>query len=134
MKERNRCADTQHEVLLRRTLWHLGLRFLKYVRTLTGKPDIVFPRARTVVFCDGDFWHGRNWKQLKLKLTAGSNPGYWKQKIASNIHRDRRHTALLRRQGWRVIRVWETDIHKHPLTVAQKIARVVSKRRCDRRA
>src|SRR5205809_2584319 len=64
-KRANTKQDRRHEVLLRRSLWKLGLRYRKYVADLPGNPDVVFSYARVVVFCDGDFWHGRNWSQLK---------------------------------------------------------------------
>src|SRR5690348_4254231 len=94
-KRSNTRVDTKHELLLRRELWRLGLRFRKNVKTLLGKPDIVFSRARVVVFCDGDFWHGRKWRELKPKLDQGTNAAYWSAKIATNIDRDNRNTALL---------------------------------------
>lgn len=86
------------------------MRFRKNVKTLPGKPDIVFPRSRIVIFCDGDFWHGRNWTQLKTKLSCGANSDYWIAKINSNILRDKKNTEILKNLGWRVIRVWESEI------------------------
>src|SRR5689334_11885494 len=76
VKRRNTRVDTQHEVLLRSTLWRMGLRFRKNVRSLPGKPDIVFPKAKVIVFCDGDFWHGRNWASQSMKLEKGTNGAY----------------------------------------------------------
>src|SRR5207249_4773583 len=94
------------------------LRFRKNVETMPGKPDIVFPSAKVIVFCDGDFWHGRNWPVLKRKLAIGSNASYWRAKIASNIKRDRLRTASLKRDGWIVIRLWESDIKRDPFAAA----------------
>ncbi len=128
-KSRNRRQDTEHEVILRQALWRRGLRFRKNVQHLPGKPDIVFSRSRVVVFCDGDFWHGRNWLALKAKLEAGANPSYWLAKILSNRERDQRVTALLERDGWHVLRLWETDIRKDPEEAADQIAAVVRSRR-----
>lgn len=128
-KRSNRRRDTQHEVILRRELWRLGLRFKKNVETLPGKPDIVFQGTRVVVFCDGDFWHGRKWQTLKPKLEQGTNATYWSAKIASNIERDARNTALLQEAGWYVIRLWETDIKRDPETAAKYIKNVVDARR-----
>ncbi len=127
-KRSNRRVDTQHEIMLRSQLWRLGLRFRKNARTLPGKPDIVFSSARVVVFCDGDFWHGRNWKTLKSKLGQGTNAKYWSAKIASNIERDKRNTALLRKTGWRVVRLWETDIKHDPLVAALLVKKIVDAR------
>ncbi len=80
-KRMNRRADTLHERVLRSALWRRGLRFRKNVSVLPGKPDIVFQRSRVVVFCDGDFWHGRDWRKLSRTLNAGANASYWLQKI-----------------------------------------------------
>lgn len=124
-KQMNRSADTQHECLLRSLLWRQGLRYRKNVRALPGKPDIVFSAARIAVFCDGDFWHGRDWHRLSRKLRTGSNASYWIPKIRTNRNRDRRNDRLLKKEGWTVIRVWETDIHRNPQQAAQTIAELV---------
>ena len=125
-KRANRRHDTQHELLLRSELWRMGLRYRKNVRTLPGKPDIVFPGVRVVVFCDGDFWHGRDWPALRAKLEQGTNPDYWTAKIESNIERDRHNTALLEEDGWHVVRLWESDIKKDPFVAACYVRDVIS--------
>src|SRR6476660_6112432 len=83
-KRANRKKDTSHEVLLRRELWRLGLRYRKHVAGLAGNPDLVFVRPRVVVFCDGDFWHGRDWDRLKEQLARRHNAAYWLAKIGRN--------------------------------------------------
>ena len=113
-KRRNRATDTRHERLLRSRLWKRGLRFRKNVRSLPGKPDVVFPRYRVAVFCDGDFWHGRDWRRLARKLRTGGNGSYWVVKIETNRLRDRRNERALRHDGWLVVRLWETDILQDP--------------------
>lgn len=117
--------NTSPEVTLRSRLWALGLRFRIHVRALPGNPDIVLPRYRTVVFVDGDFWHGRRWQSRRARLARGSNSVYWIAKIEANIARDRAVTTELRRAGWRVIRVWESDIRTDADAVATKIVRAV---------
>jgi DNA mismatch endonuclease (patch repair protein) len=77
---------------------------------LPGKPDIVFPKSRVVLFVDGDFWHGRNWLVRKAKLSHGHNANYWIKKIKGNIDRDRQQSRNLRAAGWMVLRIWESDI------------------------
>lgn len=134
VKQRNRSRDTAHELALRRELWRLGLRYRKNVKTLAGKPDIVFSRTRVVVFCDGDFWHGRHWRILEKKLRKGANARYWTAKIASNIQRDLRNTALLKKSGWRVIRLWETEIKKKPKRWALHIKKWASARQPKRKS
>lgn len=127
-KSRNKRTDTQHEKLIRSILWRMGLRFRKHVTSLPGKPDIVFRRARVAVFCDGDFWHGRNWKKQKSKLRQGTNAEYWVSKIKSNKERDRQNNALLAAEGWYILRLWETDIKQDPQATANLIKKVVSER------
>jgi DNA mismatch endonuclease (patch repair protein) len=127
-KKANRARDTQHEILLRSELWRLGLRYRKNVAGLPGKPDIVFGRARVIVFCDGDFWHGRNWRRLEKELSRRHNSGYWREKIRQNIVRDRVTTRTLERQGWRVVRLWERDVIKDPALAATKVHREVKRR------
>jgi DNA mismatch endonuclease, patch repair protein len=124
-KKMNRRTDTAHECVLRSLLWRNGLRYRKNVKALPGKPDIVFVSQKVAIFCDGDFWHGRNWKHLSGKLRAGSNPSYWTQKIKTNRQRDRRTDKLLKREGWIVLRFWETDIHRDPVQAASKIVGLV---------
>jgi len=124
-KRNNRRQDTKHELSLRRELWHMGLRFRKNVSSLPGKPDIVFRTQRVVVFCDGDFWHGRNWKALKRSLSSGTNHRYWVAKIESNRKRDALNNARLKKAGWHVIRLWETDINLDPLSAAQLIKKTI---------
>lgn len=121
-------TDTTCEVALRKLLWRNGLRYRKNVRTLPGKPDIVFHKARVVVFCDGDFWHGRNWPERRKRLLRGNNPEYWIGKISRNMERDRENDEKLRGEGWLVLRFWETDIRKETNTVAATIIEVVRER------
>jgi len=111
--------------MLRRQVWALGLRYRKNVAKLPGTPDLVFTAARVVVFCDGDFWHGRDWRRLRRKLRRGRNAAYWSAKIARNMQRDRAQQKLLERQGWRVVRLWETDIKRDPERAAMQVFRKV---------
>jgi DNA mismatch endonuclease (patch repair protein) len=78
-----------------------------------------------VVFCDGDFWHGRNWQALKRSLGAGTNSGYWQAKIESNRKRDTRNNVRLKKAGWHVIRLWETDINRDPLSEARLVKKIL---------
>ncbi len=127
-KRHNRRTDTRHEKMLRRELWRMGLRYRKNVETLPGNPDIVFVRAAVAVFCDGDFWHGRNWRGLKLRLRQGTNAEYWVSKIESNMERDRLNTTLLKADGWRVLRLWETDIKRDPQAAAESVKAALTER------
>jgi DNA mismatch endonuclease (patch repair protein) len=127
-KRMNRSADTIHEKLLRSALWRRGLRFRKNLAQLPGKPDIVFARAHVAVFCDGDFWHGRNWHRLSKHLQKRANGAYWFQKIRANMLRDRRTTRLLKKQDWCVIRLWEGDIKADPDRAALQVEKALFSR------
>src|ERR1700689_3766304 len=81
-------SKTRCELLLRRTLKSRGLRYRVDVADLPGRPDIVFVNARVAVFCDGDFWHGRDLAARQAKLARGHNPAYWLAKIRGNVERD----------------------------------------------
>lgn len=104
---RIRSNDTGIEVRFRKALWAKGLRGYRLHYKIQGKPDIVFPRHRLVIFLDGDYWHGYNWKKL------GKVPPkeYWQEKIQRNIDRDRKNTKELRKQGWTVVRFWEHGLN-----------------------
>jgi len=121
--------DTRPELILRRALWSTGLRYRVDVGTLPGRPDLVFRAARLVVFCDGDFWHGRNLRRRLQKLTLGHNAPYWVSKIRSNVARDRRIERLLNDCGWHVLRFWESDVRANPQQAAQAILKAVNRRR-----
>jgi DNA mismatch endonuclease (patch repair protein) len=125
-KRANRKTDTAHELLLRRALWRRGLRYRKHASDLPGRPDLVFRRARVVVFCDGDFWHGRDWEKLRAQLARRHNADYWLAKITRNRRRDADNTALLQRQGWRVIRLWETDVVANVEAAADAVSAAVA--------
>jgi DNA mismatch endonuclease (patch repair protein) len=117
--------DTEPERLLGSTMWKMGLRYRKHY-PIRGKPDFVLTRAKLAIFCDGDFWHGNNWRIRGLKsfedeLSTYSN--YWADKITSNIERDKKVNAELESLGWRVIRFWESDIRESPDRCAKQVYR-----------
>lgn len=123
----SRKRDTQPERLLGCTLWRQGLRYRKDVAKLPGRPDLVFAGARVVVFCDGDFWHGKDWEQRRVKLAAGTNAAYWLAKVARNIERDREQSRALRSLGWTVLRFWESDIRAAPDRIAARVRKAIEK-------
>lgn len=126
IKQRNRKAGTKAELALRRALWQRGLRYRLGQKDLPGSPDLVFRRQRVVVFVDGDFWHGRDWERRRERLQAGSNADYWLAKIGYNRDRDRRNQVLLAELGWRVLRLWETDVLTDPQDAARQVASLLS--------
>lgn len=115
----NRSKGTKIEVLLAKELWHRGLRYRLNDRTLPGTPDISFKSRRLAVFCDGEFWHGRDWEQRKHNIH--SNLDYWWPKIERNQQRDRQVDAQLRALGWQVLRFWETDLRRHLTACADRV-------------
>ena len=117
----NRRQNTTPEILLRKALWAAGVRYRLHPPALTGRPDFVIARHRVVVFCDGDFWHGRQWSKRKSKLAEGWNAPYWVAKIERNRQRDRQVARVLRALGWTVVRVWESDVRRNPAAAASKI-------------
>jgi DNA mismatch endonuclease (patch repair protein) len=127
-KRANRKKDSLHEILLRRELTRLGLRYRKNDGDLPGSPDIVFRGARVVIFCDGDFWHGRDWVRLKRNLLRRHNASYWIAKIKRNRARDREVSRKLAKAGWHVVRLWETDILDKTEKSARTIQAVVNRK------
>jgi DNA mismatch endonuclease (patch repair protein) len=110
---------TDLEKLVGSELRRRGLRFRKNVRTLPGKPDIIFVDAKVAVFIDGDFWHGYRFPTWEKTLTK-----FWRNKIRKNRERDRRNFAELRRKGWRVIRLWQHNIKSDPASCIRKIVSI----------
>lgn len=104
--------DTNIEVRLRKALWGKGYRYRKNVKKLPGTPDIVLTKYRIVIFCDSEFWHGKDWEVLRPKLASGANPDFWVNKIERNRLRDDKVNKQLLFLGWTVIRFWGADILK----------------------
>lgn len=80
--------DTAIELLLRKALWHKGYRYRKNYKALPGSPDIVLTKYKIAIFCDSEFFHGKDWEILKLRLEKGKNPDFWVKKIERNRNRD----------------------------------------------
>ena len=116
-----RSSNTAPEIALRRALHRLGLRFRLNTGHLPGRPDLIFPSARVAIFCDGDFWHGRDWDNLSISLGRRANPDYWLAKIEYNRNRDIEVTQELANVGWRVMRLWEGDILQDPDEAAKRV-------------
>ena len=104
--------DTGIEVKLRKALWKKGYRYRKNYKKLPGKPDIVLPKYKLVVFCDSEFFHGKDWEELHEQLKRGNNAEFWIKKISQNRIRDEEINKQLKFMGWTVIRFWGKDIKK----------------------
>ena len=111
---RIRGKDTKPEIVLRKYLWSKGLRYRKNYKGLPGKPDIAITKYKVAVFCDSEFFHGKDWDKQRFKVEKGSNSDYWVKKITRNIQRDKLKDKELRDLGWTVIHFWSKDIEKEP--------------------
>jgi DNA mismatch endonuclease (patch repair protein) len=120
---RIKSKDTAPEIALRKKLWADGLRYRKDFKPLPGRPDIVFTRAKVIVFIDGAFWHG---KKLSLERLL-KMPPYWQQKIQKNVDRDKRNTHLLEDMGYTVMRFTDVQIAKNLDDVVNRIKSQVYK-------
>ena len=105
--------DTSIELKLRKALWKKGYRYRKNYNKLPGKPDIVLTKYRIAIFCDSEFFHGKDWEKLKLQLEKGKNSEFWINKISKNIERDEKIEKELNFMGWTVLRFWGKDINKN---------------------
>ena len=103
--------DTKPEITLRKALHALGLRYRLNVRALPGKPDLVFPKYRTVIFVHGCFWHGHDCK--RGARVPKTNRAYWVEKINRNRSRDAKNERNLAAIGWRTIVIWECEVSGH---------------------
>ena len=108
---RIRSKNTKIEILLRKSLWHSGIRYRIHYSELPGKPDIAITKYNIAIFCDGEFWHGKDWSAKKDKIQT--NREYWLPKIERNMERDRQIDKELDYLGWRVLRFWGKDIEKN---------------------
>lgn len=102
-----RSSNTKIELEVFKRLKKRGIYFQKHYKKAPGTPDIALPRKKKAVFIDGDFWHGNNFETLRNKISGE----YWINKIEKNISRDIKINAILKENGWSILRVWETDIN-----------------------
>ena len=102
--------DTAIEVRVRKYLFGLGYRYRKNDKRLPGKPDIVLPKYRTVIFIHGCFWHRH--QGCKDATTPKTRTDFWMEKFNRNVENDRKHKEQLEADGWKVVTLWECDINK----------------------
>jgi len=106
-----KAEDTQPELIVRRLVHSLGFRYRLHRKDLPGKPDLVFPRRRKIIFVHGCFWHGHDCPRgARLPV---NNRSYWVEKIGRNRSRDATSTAVLNAAGWEVLVIWECMIRDH---------------------
>src|ERR1022692_4519044 len=135
-EQRRRCMvrirgqNTKPEVVLRKALFSLGLRYRLHQKRLPGTPDLVFPKYHAVVFIHGCFWHGH---QCKLFVVPATNTEFWLQKIDGNRSRDERVMGELRSLGWRAMTVWECALRGTDRAPIEELARRVERWLASRR-
>lgn len=111
--------DTAPELAVRSFLHRSGLRFRLHGRNLPGRPDLVFPKYRTVLFVHGCFWHRHG--RCRYASTPATNRVFWERKFAANVERDHRVRLQLRKMGWRVLVVWECATSEARLTRVRQL-------------
>ena len=111
--QRIKGKNTKIELILRKALWEKGYRYRKNYTKLPGKPDIALTKYKIAIFCDGEFFHGKDWKNRKNKILEGEHGNFWVDKIEKNIERDKTIDKELFGMGWIVLRFWGNDIKKH---------------------
>jgi len=114
-----RGKNTKPELAFRKALWQAGYRYRIDYKKLIGKPDIALKKYKTVIFIDGEFWHGHNWEERKHKIKT--NREFWIPKIERNIQRDEEVNLALNEMGYKVFRYWETDVKKNLDTCLQEV-------------
>ena len=117
---------TKIEVKLGKAMWKLGLRYRKNYKKLPGKPDFVLVSAKIAVFCDGEFWHGKDWDERKNDIK--SHQDFWFAKIEKNMKRDAEINSQLESLGWVVVRFWGKQIEKHVDECAETVLNIYKDR------
>ncbi len=114
-----RGKNTKPELAFRKALYAAGYRYRIDYKKLIGKPDIALKKYKTVIFIDGEYWHGKNWKERKPKVKT--NREFWIAKIERNMQRDQEVNQELKKLGYTVFRFWESDIKKNLSDCLQKV-------------
>ena len=117
-----RARDTAPELAVRRIAHRMGLRFRLHRRDLPGRPDLVFPKHRLVVFVHGCFWHRHD--GCRYASTPKSRIAFWTEKFAANVARDARQETALRALGWRIVVIWECET-RHEAAVERMLAALI---------
>lgn len=119
--------NTSIEELLAKALWAKGYRYRRNNRKVLGKPDFTFCRYKIAIFCDSEYFHGKDWETQKHKIKT--NTAFWQKKIEGNIERDRIVNETLLNNGWQVIRLWGGDIKKNLDLCLEKIESAIDIRK-----
>lgn len=128
---RIRGKDTGIEIALRKKLWQKGFRYRKNYTKLPGRPDIVLTKYKIAIFCDSEFFHGKDWEVRKPRLEKGAHADYWIPKIERNMERDAEHDKELLFMGWTVIHFWGNEILKKPEECIRVIEETIFDKKID---
>lgn len=126
---RIRGYDTRPEKKLRSLLHRRGFRFRLHDKRLPGRPDIVLPKYRSVVFVHGCFWHRH--PECRYATTPESRSDFWRDKFANNVKRDQRNMVLLKKEGWYPIVIWECELKKDADAVLECISTTLYSRAAE---
>lgn len=129
---RIRGKDTGIEIALRKALWRQGIRYRKNYKKVPGSPDIAVTRYKIAIFCDSEFFHGKDWDTKRAKIESGSNGGYWVRKIERNIQRDMEKDRALENLEWKVIHFWGGDITRDVAACVQTVQEMICEVRMER--
>ena len=121
-----RSKDSKIELVFAKALWNSGIRYRRNSKTITGKPDFSIKKYKIAIFCDSEFWHGKNWQIEKKRITT--NPDYWTSKIEKNLKRDKTVNEQLLEDGWIVLRFWEKEIETDVEKCIEKVKNILDKR------
>lgn len=117
------------EIVLGKALWKKGFRYRKNVKDIFGKPDFAFKKYKVAVFCDSEFWHGKDWAKKKSEIK--SNKEFWYNKIERSIERDKEVNIKLNEEGWIVLRFWEKEILNETEKCVQIVISSVKSRQAE---
>lgn len=129
--QRIKSKDTSIEIKFRKALWHKGYRYKKNYKRLPGKPDIVLTKYKIAIFCDSEFFHGKDWEILEPRLQKANNGDYWRKKITRNIAHDDEVNKQLLFLGWTVIRFWGKNIMNHTDECVQVVEEAIFNKQLD---
>lgn len=113
--------NTKPETIIFKMLKVTGVKFRKHY-SISGKPDIAFPKMKLAVFIDGEFWHGKDFNEWRENVSP-----FWLNKIGKNILRDKKNFKLLKKEGWTILRLWGRDIVRSPEKAYSKIIKLLEK-------
>ncbi len=121
---------TKIEELLAKALWQNGLRYRRNNKKVFGKPDFTFRKYKIAIFCDSEYFHGKDWETQKHRIKT--NQEFWQKKIEGNIVRDKLVNETLKKEGWTVIRFWGDQIKKDISSCVTKVENAICERKEDK--